>query len=313
MSTILITGGTGMVGHALSKYLVAKGHNVIILTRNAGNKKETAGISYAEWDVKKQQIDIAAVQKADHIIHLAGASVFDKRWTKAYKKELEESRTLSSKLIIDTLKNNSHSVKTLVSASAIGWYGPDKVPGHAFTEDEAAAPDFLGNICKLWEQSVEPVKDTGVRLVKIRIGIVLSNKGGFLAPIQQGLKFGMATITGSGKQIVSWIHVDDLCRIFLHAIENIRLNGSYNAVAPHPVSMKELVLKEARLVKGSFYIPFHVPAFLLKIVLGERSIEALKSATVSCAHIKKEGFHFIYPTIDAALEALKKESATDPN
>ncbi|RYD77316.1 MAG: NAD-dependent epimerase/dehydratase family protein, partial [Sphingobacteriales bacterium] len=122
MSTILITGGTGLVGSALTKYLVSKGHQVIILTRNAANKKPIAGVEFAEWNVKKQQIDVAAIQKADHIIHLAGAGVFDKRWTSAYKKEIEESRTMSSLLLVETLKNHSHSVKTVVSTSAIGWY-----------------------------------------------------------------------------------------------------------------------------------------------------------------------------------------------
>ena len=311
MSTILITGGTGMVGRALGSYLISKGHSIIILTRNASGKKTEQGIEYAVWDVQKQEIDIAAVQKADHIIHLAGASVFDKRWTTAYKKEIEESRTKSSELIARTLKEHPHSVKTVVSSSAVGWYGPDKIPGHAFTEAEPAATDFLGNTCRLWEQSIQPVQEAVSRLVIIRIGIVLSNAGGFLAPIQKGLKFGIAAITGDGKQTVSWIHIDDLCRIFLFAIENNNMNGPFNAVAPHPVNMKELVLKEAALLKGKFYLPFHVPAFLLKIILGERSIETLKSATVSCTHIKKEGFNFMYPAIDAALPALRK-SLKDP-
>lgn len=307
MSTILITGGTGLVGHALSRYLISKGYDVIILTRNAAGKKKAAGITYAEWDIKKQQIDVSAIQKATHIIHLAGAPVFDKRWTTAYKKELEESRTQSSALLVRALSENRHSVKTVVSASAIGWYGADKAPGHAFTEKEPAANDFLGDICRLWEQSIEPVRQQGIRLVTIRIGIVLSNDGGFLAPIQKGLRFGIAAITGSGKQTVSWIHIEDLCRIFLFAAEQEKMNGPYNATAPHPASMKELVLKEAALVKGNFFLPFHVPAFLLKIVLGERSIETLKSATVGSAHIKKEGFSFLYPSVDAALQSLKKE------
>lgn len=308
MSTILITGGTGLVGAALTKYLISKNYNVVILTRNAGNKKTQPGVEYAEWDIKKQRIDVAAVQKADHIIHLAGASVFDKRWTASYKKELEESRTLSTRLLVNTLKNHSHSVKTLVSTSAIGWYGADKIAGHAFTEEEPAAEQFLGTICKLWEQNIQPVKEEGIRLVILRLGLVLSNQGGFLAPIQKALKLGVAAITGNGKQIVSWIHIDDLCRMFLHAIENNNMQQVYNAVAPGPVSMKELVLKEGQLIKGNFFIPIYVPSFLLKIILGERSIEAIKSATVSCAKIKNEGFHFLHPGIDAALGSLKNRS-----
>ena len=307
MSTILITGGTGMVGKALTKYLVSKGHHVIILSRNAANRKATADVEYAEWNVEQQKIDIAAVQKADHIIHLAGASVFDKRWTASYKKEIEESRTLSSRLLVDTLKNHPNSVKTVVSSSAIGWYGADKTAGHYFTEEEPADDGFLGKICVAWEQSIQPVTQSGARLVIMRTGIVLGNGDGFLAPIQKGLRFGMATITGSGKQVVSWIHIDDLCRMFLYAIENESIHGSFNAVAPNPVTMKTLVLKEALLKKGNFFISLHVPDFALKLVLGERSIEALKSTTVSSDKIKAEGFTFLHPTIDAALQSLAQE------
>lgn len=307
MSVILITGGTGLVGTALTRYLVSKGHSVIVLTRNIRQKQPGNGVELAEWDVKKQTIDVSAVQKADHIIHLAGASVFDKRWTASYKKEIEESRTQSSRLLADTLKNHSHAVKTIISSSAIGWYGADTIAGHAFTETEPADDGFLGRICRLWEQSIEPVTAQGTRLVKIRTGLVLSNEGGFLAPVQKGLRFGVATITGSGRQIVSWIHIEDLCRMFLYAIKNNHMQGPYNAVAPSPVNMKELVLKEARLLKGNFFIPLHIPAFLLKMVLGERSIEALKSTTVSSSRIKSEGFHFLYPTIDAALQALSTQ------
>jgi hypothetical protein len=313
MSTILITGGTGLVGSALCRLLISKGHSIIILTRNAGNKETKENIEFAEWDVKKNHIDINAVQRSDHIIHLAGASVFDNRWSAAYKKEIEESRTLSSQLLVKTLKENSHSIKTVVSASAIGWYGADKTAGHMFKETDPSDSGFLGHTCQLWEDSIEPVQALGIRLVKIRIGIVLSNDGGFLAPIRKGLKFGMAAITGSGHQVVSWIHIEDLCRMFLYAIENKSMNGPYNAVAPQPVTMKLLVMKEAGLLRGNFFVPLHVPAFALRLALGERSIEALKSATVSCDQIKNEGFTFIYPGIEAALLALKKDaSVKDP-
>lgn len=308
MSTILITGGTGLVGGALCRLLTAKGYHIIILTRNAANKETKENIEFAKWDVKKNYIDVNAVQRADHIIHLAGAPVFDKRWSAAYKKEIEESRTLSSQLLVKTLRENSHSVKTIVSASAIGWYGADKAGDPAFKETDPADKGFLGKVCQLWEESIEPAQALGIRVVKIRIGIVLSNDGGFLAPVQKGLQFGVATITGSGQQVVSWVHIEDLCRLFLYAIENKTMQGPYNAVAPQPVTMKLLVIKEAGIVRGSFFIPLHVPSFVLKWVLGERSIEALKSTTVSCDHIKNEGFTFLYPGIEAALQALRKDA-----
>jgi uncharacterized protein (TIGR01777 family) len=306
MQTVLITGGTGMVGKAIATLLLDKGYHVIVLTRKAPvENPRKPGIEYALWNIKAQTIDINALQKADHIIHLAGAGVVDKKWTAAYKQEIQESRTESSKLIIDALKNNPNKVKTVVSASAIGWYGEDAVRGaKAFVETDAAAKGFLGETCQLWEQSVAPVEELDKRLVKVRTGIVLSNEGGALAEFKKPVNFGIAGILGNGKQVVSWIHIDDLCRLYIYAIENEQLSGSYNAVAPEPVTNKTLTIELAQKMKGKFFIPLHVPSFILKIMLGDRSIEVLKSTTVSCAKIKQTGFSFLYPTINAALEQL---------
>ena len=306
MQTILITGGTGLVGKTLSKYLLNKGYAVIILTRNIPAAITVEGLSYATWNVKKQTLDVAALQKADYIIHLAGAGVVDKKWTAAYKREIVESRTHSSKLIIDNLKAHSHSVKAIISSSAIGWYGEDKQQGFAFTEEDPADDSFLGTTCKLWEESIEPATALGIRVCKLRTGIVLSNDGGALVEFKKPITMGVAGILGNGKQVVSWIHIDDLCRMFLFAIENTDMNGSYNAVAPGPVSNKELTLTLAKLMKGSFYVAMHVPEFVLKLMMGTRSTEVLKSTTVSCTKIKNEDFTFLYPGIDAALHELVK-------
>ena len=302
--TVLITGGTGLVGKALTNALVKKGYKVIILTRNAGGKRQQEHVHYATWDVSKQQIDIAALQAADYIIHLAGAGVVEKKWTAAYKKEIQDSRTESSRLIIDTLKNNENKVKAIISASAIGWYGADTAPVKPFTEDDAADISFLGATCKLWEESIEPVIGLGKRLVKFRIGIVLSNDGGALVEFKKPIQFGVAAILGNGKQMVSWVHIDDLCNLFIAGIENENLSGSYNAVAPNPVSNKTLTISLAKAMKGKFYIPMHVPAFVLKIMMGQRSIEVLKSTTVSCKKIQDAGFEFTFKTIEAAITNL---------
>ncbi len=309
MSTILITGGTGLVGKILSGYLVDKGYQVIVLTRSLTEIKKQAGIEYALWDVKKQTIDLSAIQKADYIFHLAGAGVVDKKWTPAYKQEILESRTFSSKLLVDTLKQNPHHVKAIISSSAIGWYGEDTRPGFAFTESDPADEGFLGQTCLQWEQSIERAEQIGIRVCKLRTGIVLSNDGGALQEFKKPVQFGVAGILGSGKQMVSWIHIDDLCRMFLYAAENGKMNGSYNAVAPNPVNNKTLTLQLANLVKGNFYVPMHVPVFVLKIILGTRSIEVLKSTTVSCSRVKEEGFTFLYPTIEAALQQLIKKGS----
>ena len=304
----MITGGTGLVGKALTKHLTDKGYDVIILTRQLPNAVTKADkISYALWDVKQQTIDADAVQKATCIIHLAGAGVMDKKWDDAYKKEIQDSRIKSSGLLIKALQNNANNIKTMVSASAIGWYGADKAGSKnkkGFIETDKPSPDFLGETCRLWEESIEPATSLNRRLVKLRTGIVLSNDGGAFAEFKKTLRFGVAGILGNGKQVTSWIHIDDLCRMYIAAMENENLSGVYNAVAPAPVTNKELMLLLAKKMKGKFFIPMHVPAFMLKLILGERSIEILKSAYVSCNKIKQTGFTFLYPSAEAALEEL---------
>lgn len=307
MSTILITGGTGLVGKTLTAWLVARSHKVIVLTRSLKKITKQNNVQYALWDVKKQSIDVPALQSADYIIHLAGAGVVDKKWTVAYKKEIIESRTESSRLLVNTLKEHTHAIKAIISSSAIGWYGEDKQAGFAFTEDDPADEGFLGHTCQLWEESIEAASALGIRVCKLRTGIVLSNDGGAFTEFKKPIALGIAGILGNGKQMISWIHIDDLCRMFLFAIETAGMQGSYNAVAPQPVSNKELTIKLAQLIKGGFYIPLYVPKFILKIMMGSRSIEVLKSTTVSCSKIKKEGFTFLYPTVDAALAQLIKK------
>jgi hypothetical protein len=304
MQTILITGGTGLIGKAVTNQLLQKEYSVIVLTRKLPvNDVKTPGLSYATWDVKQQTIDMDAVKKADHIIHLAGAGVVDKKWTDAYKKEILDSRTESSSLLVSSLKNNANKVKTIISASAIGWYGADKA-GKPFMETDPAANDFLGDTCRLWEQSIDPVADLGIRLIKLRTGIVLSNSGGALAEFKKPIKLGVAGILGDGKQIVSWIHVDDLCRMYIAAIENEQLSGVYNAVAPAPVTNKELTMELAKQMNGQLFIPLHVPVMALKLMMGERSIEVLKSTTVRAEKIQQAGFSFLYPDITSALKQL---------
>ncbi len=312
MKTVLITGGTGLVGTALTKLLLSKGYHVIILTRDP--KKSTARgafgnqVTYAAWDVKTQTIDEAAVMQADYIIHLAGAGVVEKRWTDAYKKEILDSRTDSSKLLITALSNNNHHVKTLISASAIGWYGADNEQSlqGGFTEDATADNSFLGTTCRLWEESTLPVEEMGIRRVCLRIGIVLANEGGALAEFKKPVRFGMAAILGSGTQVVSWIAISDLCEMFCFALENNNLHGSYNAVAPSPITNKMLTITLAKAVKGQWYIPLHVPAFVLQLMLGESSIEVLKSTTVAANKIEMAGFHFKLRNIKEAITALVK-------
>ncbi|MCC6286523.1 MAG: TIGR01777 family protein [Chitinophagaceae bacterium] len=301
MATILIGGGSGLIGQRLSTMLLEKGHDVIILSRKI---KEPAQphLCYALWNPDKHTIDINAIAKSDYIINLAGEGVADKRWTKKRKKILRESRTKSCALIVHTLRNNANKIKAVINASGIGWYGDDTNNSkQAFTEDMPAANDFLGETCKAWEESIAPVTALGKRLVIIRTGIVLSKEGGALPAFIKPVRFGFAPVLGNGKQIQSWIHIDDICRMYIHALENESVQGAYNAAAPKPVDIKELVTTLAKKMKGSFYIPIYVPSFLLKIILGELSTEVLKSITVSSTRIRNTGFQFIFPSIEAAV------------
>jgi len=303
---MLITGGTGLIGKALTELLLQKNYEVIILSRSADASQRSAvsGLRYAQWDIENQTIDASAIQKADYIVHLAGAGVADKRWTKKRKKEIVDSRTKSSELIIKSLKENAHKVKAIISASAIGWYGPDISSTNIFKETYKASDDFLGETCRLWEESIEPITSMNIRLVKLRTGIVLSKKGGALKEFMKPLRSGITAILGNGKQIISWVHIDDVCRMYMEAIENENLNGAYNAVAPKPVSNKTLMFALAKHMKGKFHIPIYVPSFILKLILGEMSVEVLKSATVSADKIRSTGFQFLYPTLESALNDL---------
>ncbi len=310
METVLITGGTGLIGKILVKALLDRGYSVIVLSRTPGNQNSfSKQLCYAAWDIEKNTIDIEAIKKANFIIHLAGASVAEKRWTDKRKNEIMESRIKSSAVLVNAISKYGGNVKAVISSSAIGYYGENdfaKEEESRFVETDTASTDFLGSVCKQWEESIDPVSAFGKRLVKFRIGIVLSNEGGAIKEFNKPLKFGLATILGNGKQIISWIHIDDLVSQFLYAIENEKMSGVYNAVAPNPVSNRELTLNLAK-VKRKFFIPLYVPSFILKIMLGEMSTEILKSATVSSKKIEGTGFSFQFSTIQSAMQKLGRE------
>jgi len=301
MATILVTGGTGLVGKALTRQLTSMGYDCIVLSRNPGPAKD--GIRYAAWNPDAGTMDETSLKEADYIIHLAGAGVADQRWSVARKKEILDSRVKSGALLVNKLATLPHKVKAVISASAIGWYGADPEIPNPFPFTEEMPPDtaFLGDTCRQWEESLQPLTGMHIRLVKLRIGIVLSHRGGALKEFLKPLRFGVAAVLGNGKQVVSWIHIDDLVNMFVFAITRENIEGVYNATAPVPVSNKELTITLAKTKKG-FYIPLPVPAFVLKIVMGEMSIEVLKSATVSSRKIQQAGFTFTSPGIREALE-----------
>lgn len=302
METVIITGGTGLVGTALRLALLERGYSAIILARELPKEDPGGNLHFALWDVEEQKIDNTAIAKADHIIHLAGENIAEKRWTVERKRQIVDSRVNGSRLLVNSLRTIPHTVKTLVTASAIGWYGADPINPNPHPFEETAAPDqsFLGNTCRDWEAASDLVTELGVRLVKVRTGIVLSQQGGALKEFVKPMKWGVAAILGNGKQVISWVHIDDLVNIYIKAIEDKSMNGAYNAVSPKPVTNKELTISLAKNRKR-FYVPVQIPSFIIRAKLGEMSIEVLKSTTVSCKKILDTGFVFQRPFIEGAL------------
>ncbi|MDE3212696.1 MAG: TIGR01777 family oxidoreductase [Bacteroidota bacterium] len=311
MPVVVIAGGRGLIGQKLTSHLTARNYEVIVLTRDKSSFPQTQGVTYSTWDVYQGIFDPGVFRAADAIVHLAGAGVIDQKWTEAYKQEIVNSRTKASRLLVRAYTESGSRAGVLVAATAIGWYGPDPSPLHrkeGFIETDPAADGFLAATCLDWENSLAIPREVPLRMVKLRTGIVLSADGGAYEKFKSPLKMGIAAIMGSGRQMVSWIHMEDLCRMFVESIENSQISGVYNAVAPVPVSNRKLILEMAEKVRHKFFIPVHVPGFILKLILGQRSIEVLKSATVSSRKIRESGFTFLYPSIESALAALEQRS-----
>ncbi|HTJ11597.1 MAG TPA: TIGR01777 family oxidoreductase [Dinghuibacter sp.] len=312
MATVAISGGTGLIGKALTGLLRQRGHRVVVLTRKPPRGitafgSSDADLTYALWNVRKGEFPSAILSETDYIVHLAGANVAKGRWTKRRKQEIVRSRTVSGALIVEALRAGPCRVKGVISASATGWYGPD-TGGKPFKESDPPADDFLGGTCTAWEDAISPVTTLGKRLVILRTGIVLSREGGALPAFLSSLRLGVAAILGDGKQVISWIHIADLCRLYVQAIEDPGMTGVYNAVAPAPVSNKTLVLALAERLRGRFYVPVHVPSWILRLGMGEMSVEVLKSCTADVSKAKATGFQFAYPTVGAAVADLLKDA-----
>ncbi len=306
MAKVIITGGSGLIGSALAKRLIENNHDVVIFSRNRSLPKPVTSLTYLPWEPEKNEIDRKAVADADYIINLAGANISQKRWTSGRKQELINSRVKSTSLICSAIAENPQQLKALVSASAVGWYGPDpQTPNpHPFTEEDPHAPDFFGQLCDHWEQSLQPIQALGKRVVILRTGIVLSPAGGALAEFIRPLRFGIKTIFGNGQQAISWIHLDDLVRLYLAAMEQESFSGIYNAVSPNPVTLRDLMDALALATSRKTLLKLPVPAFVLKLALGEISTELLKSVTVSSEKLSQTGFESNWPEISGALENL---------
>jgi uncharacterized protein (TIGR01777 family) len=277
--------------------LVSRGYSVGILSRN--NKINTKDISYYKWDVDKQFIDEEAIDKADYIIHLAGENIAAKRWTSKRKMAIIDSREKSAKLIYSVLKKNNKKLDAFISASAIGIYGAVNGP-EICTEETALSFDFLGSACQKWENSIDFIENMRIRTVKIRTGLVLGKDDGFLSKLVPIFKLRLGSALGSGTQYMPWIHVDDLCAIYLEAMTNDTMNGPYNAAINDETTNAVFSKTLAKIFGYSIWLP-NVPAFLLKLVMGEMSKIVLTGRRVASDKIEKTNFHFQYKNLEAAL------------
>ncbi|RVT72267.1 TIGR01777 family protein [Flavobacterium sufflavum] len=295
---VLITGGTGFVGRHLTDLLVANGFSVSILSRS--KRANTENIFYYIWDVEKQFIEEEAIQKADYVIHLAGANIGEKRWTNKRKTEILSSRELSAQLIYNSLVKYNKNLEAFVSASAVGIYGA--MNGRAICNEEMQpANDFLGLTCQKWEAAANQFEKLGIRTVKIRTGLVLGKEDGFLKKLVPIFKLRLGSALGSGKQYMPWIHIDDLCRIYLEALKNPLMTGAYNAAITDDTTNELFSKRLAKLYGYTVWLP-NVPSFLIKIALGEMAKLALTGRRVSSEKITKLGFRFQFQKLEEALK-----------
>lgn len=298
--TVLITGGTGMIGKRITALLLEKGYEVAYLSRQP---TDIPNVKVYRWDIDKNWIDEKALINADYVIHLAGAGIADARWTNERKQEIINSRTKSIELIARKLQGHPYQVKAFVSASAIGFYGAD-TGDKQLTEKTPSGNDFLAHVTRHWENASELIANINIRTVKLRIGIVLSNEGGAYPKIAQPIRLGVGAPLGSGKQWSSWIHIDDLCRLFIEALENDQWRGVYNAVAPTPVTNEALTRQIAEVLHKPLWLP-NIPAFTLKMLYGEMANVVLGGNYVENQRIKKEtDFVYQFENINQALAAL---------
>lgn len=297
---ILITGATGLIGNALVKLLLAQNHSINYLTTSKSKIKKQSNYNGFYWNPESGIIDEDCLYNVDIIIHLAGANIA-KRWTEAYKQEIVESRTLSSELLFNLIRKTPNQVTQFISASGTAIYPESftKVYDETTFETEDS---FLSNVVKKWEESADRFKVFGIKVCKIRTGIVLSNQGGALPEMVKPIRMYLGAAMGSGKQMQSWIHLHDLVAMYSFAIDN-HLDGIFNAVTPNPISNKQLTKVIAKTLKKPLFLP-NIPKFMMSLLLGEMSYLLFSSKILSANKILNLGFQFQFPNIESALKDL---------
>lgn len=302
---VLITGATGLVGSRITRLCHDKGIDVSYLTTSKKKLEQSEKYRGYYWNPSTGEIDAACLEDVGAIINLAGENVFQP-WTNKARKRILSSRTNSLDLLYKVLSENEHEVGQLVSASAIGIYPSSFQKMH--TEDENNfSHTFLGEVVQKWESAADRLKELQLRVAKIRIGLVLSSEGGALPQLEKPIRFNVGTALGNGKQWQSWIHIEDLAQLFLHAVEN-GLDGVYNGVAPNPVTNEELTKQLAKVMGKKVWLP-NVPSFVLRLAMGDMSEMVLSSQLVSSKKIEETGYRFRYINLEKALKDLWKKKA----
>ncbi|WP_420150800.1 TIGR01777 family oxidoreductase [Spirosoma sp.] len=300
--TVLITGGTGSIGRRLTYLLQKQGFQISLLSRSP---KNIPNVTVYQWNLKKGQLDSEAITTADYIIHLAGEGIADARWTDERKDEILSSRTQSTQLLAKALQETSHNVKAFIGASAIGFYGGD-TNDRPLTETSEGGTDFMAQVVRAWERSEDQVAALGIRTVKFRIGVVLMADGGALPKLAQPIRLGAGAPIGSGQQYISWIHLDDLCQLFITALTDESWQGVYNAVAPGPVTNEAMTRAIANVLNRPMLLP-NIPEFAIKLLYGEMAIVVTGGNYVLNKRITEEtSFNYKFSDLTNALEDLMK-------
>ncbi len=297
-NSVLITGATGLIGARLTELLLQKGCRVSHL----GRTKRPGPVPSFAWDLEREIIEAGAFEAIDTVIHLAGASIADKRWSASVKQEILDSRIKSTALLYRHLKENPHSVSTVVGASAIGYYGFE-LGDDLLTEESPPGKDFLSGVVVGWEKEVDRLEALGIRVVKIRIGIVLSEGGGALKEIARPIRWGIGAALGTGRQMVSWIHLDDLCEMFMMAVQRESMRGAFNGTAPSPVTNHQLTEAIAKILHRKILLP-NIPSTALHLLIGEMADLVLFGSNVSSRKMQQAGLEFKHPELQPALADL---------
>ncbi len=299
---ILVSGATGLVGSVLLEQAIAQGNEIHYLTTRKNQLDTISGAKGFYWNPKKNEIDFKCLEGVEVLIHLAGASI-SQRWTTKNKKEILDSRVDGTNLLVNTLKqlDGNHQLKQVVAASAIGIY-PSSF-STVYTEDYTPQSNsFLEEVVIAWEKAEDGFARLGIKLCKLRIGLVLTAKGGVLGPLKIPTWFGLGAAFGNGQQTQSWIHVDDLVTLSLQAATE-QWEGIFNAVSPQPVSQKEFTRTLAKAMRRPYFMP-SLPQLPIRLVMGEMSSLVFNSQNVSAAKVLQKGFKYQYPDLFPAIKSL---------